>query len=289
MKTVKYLMATLLLVGLVSVAETQDYLTYLASYLSGETVSQAVAADDTDVSIIVKYYGSNAAATVEVEAGGDILFKEGGSADLSVICPVGGTGGAIDVSNAACNTFGEVVDIVNADPNWSAVILDGLRADSSNDTLLVQAASPAVLNPGGMTLLVDTSTAFTLTRALTDKRSMEQFARPRTGSTPANPLISNPWNGFRGAVFLFRGTSTYGSGTSTLQVLSVAVDHRSGTETVTTVWSAAGGATTVAATLDFTPFGALGRKNEKLMVRVNNSLAMSSATATAWGAEFPSR
>lgn len=111
--------------------------------------------------ILIKYVGSSpAGGTVTIDAGtGDITLKTGpvgsSSADVTTECPVSGDlGGVIDVSDAACNTLGEVVDAINASANWRAVIQDGRRTDSSNNTLNTLSETSASV-PQGLALAGD--------------------------------------------------------------------------------------------------------------------------------------
>ncbi len=119
----------------------------------------------TDVGIYVKYVGTNAAAaTVAVDAAtGDLTFLDSGAATDDFECPVSGAlGGVIDVSNAACNTVGEVLDIINASDDWVAVAAGMLRTDSSDNTLITLAATTAK-TPEGLGLLKDTAVALNMT------------------------------------------------------------------------------------------------------------------------------
>lgn len=266
----------------------------MSRLLTGETVSGGLSADDSDVAIIVKYIGTSASATVEVaDATGDITFKDGAAGSEAVVddfeCPVSGAlGGVIDVSDAACNTLGEVVDTINGNCTgcnasaWRAVILDGLRADSSNNTMQTLAATSAqVLN--GVNLVWETDTAFMATRAMTTMRTIQPYIDNKD-----NDLVSDPFAGTRGVVMIAKGTSTYGSGTSALEVISVKVTNGTkGSETTTTLWSQAGGATTAEKVFDvFNDYGLHSKKGEKLLVRLKNSAAMASVTFFAGGTQY---
>ena len=99
-----------------------------------QPIAQLVA-DDGDVALKVRYVGSQPSATVAVSSAGDITFKHG-VAGAEVVDPTidsgGDDDGVIDVSDATANTFGEVVDLINASPNWEAYLVGVLRADNSN-------------------------------------------------------------------------------------------------------------------------------------------------------------
>lgn len=267
--------------------------------LESETVGKAVATDDTDVAILIRYTGTTGGGTVAVASNGDITLSTGAvgasAVDTTLECPVSGAlGGIIDVSDTACDTMGEVVDIINGSANWRAVILDGLRADSSNDTLnaLSEAAANGV---NGLGLVWDTSVAFKYTLALTPDRNMGAYIDNNQGQF--NRLTSDPYRNTRTVLTLFRGLSTYGSGTSTFQVIDVASNLNTkasalaptGSETTTTLYSIAAGASTVDLSLDASkwgPYGIQGQKGHKLVARINNSAAMSAVDVAALGYRF---
>jgi hypothetical protein len=277
-------------------ADSYGYLLNLM--LNGEPAGR-YATDDTDVAIILKYVGAQS-GTVAVAAGGDITFKEGASgsetASASFECPVSGAlGGVIDVSDSACDTLGEVVDTINGSctgcltTSWRAVILDGLRADSSNDTLLTFSETASPTANAGMNLLWDTSTAFMSTVALTDCRNFECGYIMGT-SRSAPPLVENPWNGRRSFVWYFSQLSTYGSGDSAQQIISVDVKNKvgeAGSETATVLWQGAGGASTTASTFDARYSGFPCKKNQKCIVRLLNSAAASVVTHSVQGTIMP--
>lgn len=268
--------------------------------LKGQPSGKAYVADDTNIAILVKYVGTSTSGKVAVAAGGDLTFTSGveGSeaAESTFECPVsGGLGGVIDVSDSACNTLGEVVDTINgsctgcSSTNWRAVIVDGLRSDSSNDTIVTISATAATA-AGGLALNTDTDVAFTDTLALTTCRDMTcGYITPRGNSAPA--LVENPWKGSRSVLWQSIYTSTYGSGTSTFQIFDVCnIKNKVGTngsETSTQRYSTAGGATTVAATFDFSTFGFFGSNDCKLLIRLNNSAAAASIAASNFGTTYP--
>lgn len=128
--------------------------------------SQIVTAADTSPALYIKYYGPGGASTttVAVEADSNLTFVVNGAAYTGFECPVSGAlGGVIDVSDAACNTLGEVVDVINATATsfstgyFRAVIAAGARADSSNAVLLADAADTEVLRPEGEVVFWDSS------------------------------------------------------------------------------------------------------------------------------------
>jgi len=205
----------------------------------------------------------------------------------------------IDVSDAACDTLGEVVDTINGycstctgrSSKWRAFIVDGLRADSSNDTLVTFAATAATAE-AGLNLVTDTDVAFKDTTALSSCRNMTCMLTGRGGNVASIGLKKNPAEGQKVLLWEASYTSTYGSGTSTIQVIkcdTVQNVGNPGSETCTTVYSAAGGATTVNATKSWTTWGFPPDADKRYLVRLNNSAAMATVTASIYATEFPYR
>ncbi len=298
----KTLIATicgLLVAGLLSAQSIQD----LAGAILARSVntSRFVSAVSTHQVLLVKYVGTSASGSVAIDAGtGDLTFTsgaEGGEvAETAFECPISGAlGGVIDVSDAACNTLGEVVDTINGSCSgcsttaWRAVILDGLRSDTSTDALATISATAATAEDG-LALLGDTAVTFDVTAAVTPFRSIKHYI-----SGQNSRMVENPYVGTKPILYKAIGTSTYGLGTSTFEVFCVTPKLRTagsvaGAETVTTAWSEAGGATTAAKTFDFTPgIGLACSADQKMVVRLNNSAAMTAATLPVWAAQFNPR
>jgi hypothetical protein len=252
-----------------------------------------VSADDSDVALLIVYTGTGGEGTVTVASNGDITLSVGAvgssTVDTTVECDAsiaasGSRSGIIDVSVAACDTLGEVVDAINSQTNnWRAVILDGLRSDSANDTLNALSETAAT-DPDGLPLYFDTSVAFLTSRALVPPscRKMECYLDYSNGRQLT--LKKNPFKGTFTTVYTWIETTTYGSGTSTVALRSVLEDNETtgGNETVTVMDSVAGGATTVAGTKTYT-YGIRGFPDEKVILRVTNSAAASSVSMYGYG------
>ena len=253
----------------------------LASVASAQTPVGVQFSDDTGIAMLVRYVGSNSSATVAVDAGtGDLTFQVGGSAYTGFECPVAGAlGGIIDVSNAACDTMAEVVDTINGSctgcsSDFRAVLIDSLRTDSSNDTIVTIGATQ-VTRTDGLQLNIDTSVALVESRALIPNRT--NIAGFLGGPATGYKLLENPYMNQWPFLRWFEGYSTYGAGTSLMNVYSVKPSNKvSGAETVSTLWGPeAMGATTVNKQFSYWQNALLpGRRNEKLIVRVTNSNAM---------------
>jgi hypothetical protein len=290
------LVAALLSAGAVG---AQDAYGWILSRISGsDSASNFVSAVSTDTAALVQYVGSQTSGLVAIAANGDLTFTQGAlSSEVATTefeCPVSGAlGGVIDVSDTACDTLGEVADVINNSTSWRFVLLDSMRADSSNDTLVTISATQAATTDG-LALLHDAAVGFKATRALLP-RSMRTMPFYVDGRTSA--LKPKPFEGLQGALMRSIATSTYASGTSTFEVWSVAVTNTArgsaggsvGSETRTQLWSEAGGATTAAKTFDFQALGLHGNVGEKLVARLNNSAAMSAVTMPAWALFYPAR
>jgi hypothetical protein len=255
----------------------------------GTSLSYAIT-DDTGIAMLVRYVGSNTSATVAVDAGtGDLTFQVGGSAVTTFECPVSGAlGGIIDVSNAACDTMGEVVDTINgncstctAPGDFRAVLVDSLRSDTSTDAIVTIGATQ-VTRTDGLQLNIDTSTVFLDSRALVPNRTN---IAGYLGGPPNYPLLENPFGGLQANVRYYSVTSTYGSGTSLVSFVAVKPSNKSaGSETTRNLYGPqAAGATTVAANFDFLTAPLQARRGEKILARTVNSAAMASTAGFVTG------
>lgn len=132
-------------------------------------VSSSVVAADVSPMLVIKYFkGANTTAstsstTVAAASNNTYTFVVNGAAYTGFECPVSGAyGGVIDATNGACNTLGEVVDVINSTPTnfatgyFRAAIVAGFRSDSSA-AVLDQTASSNVSRPEGITLYWDSS------------------------------------------------------------------------------------------------------------------------------------
>jgi len=232
--------------------------TYESVLLNKElAASQAILRlDDEPVVMRIKYIGSEASGTVQVAAStSDMLFKHG---DLSsevadTTIKIGSTAGTIDVSDAAANTVGEIVDHINSSDNWEAVVIDALRSDTSTAKFLTAAAASANTS---FDVNSDTSAALYLTV------SLQNAGLPSTGDDDS---------GQKNNIVEIMSKNTFGSGTSTISV------HSCTGTTETQVYTKAGGATTTEQTIDFDTIGLDGGISARTVVRMTGS-----AACTGW-------
>lgn len=269
------------------------------------STGNAIGAVSTDVAMLVKFVGTAASGKVAVAAGGALTFTEGASgaeaATATFECPVSGAlGGVIDVTNAACDTLGEVCDVINGttgstETGWACVLLDGARADSSNDTIATISATQAKV-AGGLALYHDdTVDFFTSTAMLTPaQRKIEWYINERAGGKTFKPMSLIFPTTFLSGLCLDNATTTYSSGTSALTVYAHNYDAGGASKwgmapaTVRTLYATPGGATT--ANKDFTGLNAgclWGGPGEKLVSRIVNSAVMSAAVHYSWGKLIP--
>jgi hypothetical protein len=250
----------------------------------------SIAADDTDVAMLIRYIGTatSNSGTVEVTVTtSDLTFLQGAqgseAASTEFECPVSGAlGGIIDVSNAACNTVGEVCDVINASTSWRCVALDALRSDVVDARLLTKSATRATTTDG-VQINWDTSTAFDATIAVVPPHLRKMSGYIAQGS---RTLKFDPFSDSRTIAYQGSALSTYGSGTSTIRFYSVDITQpraNTWTEAVEQIHFQPGGATTAVQTFDFRDVGLPSYRGQKMILRLDNSAAMSVVTLRVQG------
>lgn len=273
-------------------------LTLAIVLLAGSAFAQApvvanMAADDTtNVAMLIKYYPGVSgydSAEVAVEADGNLTVLVESAAYTGFECPVSGAlGGVIDVSNAACDTYGEVADIINATAeNFStgffrAVLVDVMRADSTNNTTVAAVSAQATLAKG-LAVYVDNSDAIFASMALLPAGCRTDI---RCFVTPAGKLLENPFGGKYTTLHWLEGYSTWNT-TSNFQIYSVYPSQKaSGSEVATLLHQEAAGATGTNKQLtQFQYLGFPGRAHEKMIVRIVDTATGSAFVMSAFGVE----
>lgn len=292
----KFLSGLLLTLGLVVTSNAQPISDVLAAQNYGKPVFFGTAAVNSDPWIIIKYVGNASLATVEVVAAGDILLTSGGAADTTVNC--GGVGGTVDVSNASCDTVGEVLAAINASSNWLAVNYASFLSDDMNfagsGALLLMAATTGTV-ADGVLLYPETAVVKSHTIVLADAaaRGINFYA---AGGAPKynGTLKPNPWQGFRTFLASNNGTFTFtgASAWALYQVRSNFATKTAPTEVVGTLIGAiATGATTVnkvfAAPSD--TYRYFSDNDQKLMIRVTAVTTLTAVSHYALGYQYPSK
>jgi hypothetical protein len=242
----------------------------------GIPINTGLVADDTSVALLIRYIGSGPG---KVAVGSNAITLTSGTAgdtaDTTVECPLSAPyGGVFDLTNAACDTLGEVVDVINNTSGslWRASIVAGFRTDNTyatNQKLLDRAATMANTP---VTLFWDTSVIFTNSIALGAQNWSTYF-------DANNKLLSKPYQKQIFKLVSLDAVGTYASGTSNIEAYEVDVTNDpisgKGVETVKKVMSRASGATTVWANV--TPANGNGLffgRGKKVVIRVTNSAAM---------------
>lgn len=284
-------LAAALVIGLVAVTPAPAQTFFGGLRLVGPA-SGSQTALDTTVALYVKYVGSTAGKpTVEVDATGDITFKIAGSVDATVGCPTAGTG-IIDVSNAACDTFGEVINkVIGQSSNWVLVPGGLLASESTDGTLLLTAATDAGIRTTGVALYFDNNN----TAVNADLASV--VIGPPTGAhagfwtTGANKTPINPFADTYTFLSGFSEKKTSGGtigNTIVYAVKSVFAgilgSTATYTESVRTVWTETGGATATQLKEDFSTFPLIAGPGEHLVLRISSSTSITVVAVVGTGA-----
>lgn len=231
--------------------------------------------DDVDTGLKVRYVGAQASASVEVSSAGDITFKHGPVGTLVVDTSIDSGGndpGVIDVSDANANTYGEVVDLINASANWEAYLVGALRADDAN-------ASTGSLLEKTAEVLVPKQTEASLYKDTSKVLNIAVRVGKRTAVTGNETVAA-------AEIYKIVSTNTFASGTNLIKIYEINEDAK----TETLIYSLAGGATTVENTKDFVINGkgslAVSKVGNHLLVKMigsaacTGSLLIVGATAT---------
>jgi hypothetical protein len=257
----------------------------------GVGVSDAISAVNTDVGIYVKFIGNCqpvTTSTVAVAAGGILSFVACGVADATInpvaagplgIC--GNTAGSIDPNDADCNTFGELIDLINGSPNWVAYPGAVLRTDSSDNTLDTLVAAPAQY---GLGLLKDTAVALNVTLA---PRPLIGTAQAHTFGLQGNILNPNPFRGIATYIYRMRENITSAGVIGNFAVFGVTQDFlpkqtaaantlpaQSYRETARTAWAQTGAATTVELALNFADNPVVLNPGERPLIRQSATVGL---------------
>lgn len=256
--------------------------------------SGAQTALDGTVGLYVKYVGSTAGKpTVEVDSSStrDITFKIAGSVDTTVGCPTIGTG-IVDVSNAACDTFGEVINkVMGQSSNWVLVPGGLLASESTNATLAGLSATDTNIRTTGVPLYFDNNNVVTAA----DLASV--VIGPPSGANAAfwtNGASKTPINPFADTYTFLSGFSEKKTSGGTIgnTIVYAVKSVFSGilgstatyTESVRTVWTETGGATATQLKEDFSDFPLIAGPGEHLILRISSSTSITVVALVGTGA-----
>jgi hypothetical protein len=185
---------------------------------------------------------------------------------------------AIDLSAAAYNTIGEVVDYINSLTSWECKILDSLRADAS-DNVLVDGSVASSTSENGETVFdvpVDTSATFSLTYRCAYNRDFDTIKRfaaaPATGSALFETVVKGSHRVNLSKILYYANVGTDASANS-VRIYS----YDPATQTETQIWGAKSVDVT-ATTITFTDPLTAGDGKE-LIVRVLDAASLADAGA----------
>ena len=275
----KLILTLALALGLASVGSTQV----------GNPVSGHVSSDTAgSVAMLIKYVGTatpSATTDVAVAAGGDMTFRVAGVASTTVnsaaVC--GAVVGTLDLSTPAgtCDTLGEVVDVINATSDWRAVLVGGLRTDSSDNTITTFAVASA-MRAEGLPLYFDSAVSLTTSIAMIPDNCKTDI---RCFMSPQGLLKENPNGGTQTDARWIEGYATYAT-TGTFNIYSVKESNKAGTgsSVITTLHTEAAAASGTNKQLtQFQNYPLLGKPHEKVIVRITTTGASSAFNLHAYG------
>lgn len=264
-----------------------------------KTTTRVITAVATDVMLRVRYVGSaTGAATVAVAGNNAIAFVANGAADTT-IGTCGGTAGTLDLTNAACDTMIEVVNLVNQSAGWIAVLDESLGTDTSNGKLNNLSATDAK-SPAGVAILGLTSANLFMTAALhpvNNDGSASDLRDFVPGVVrPNSPIAGHPFAD-RDTVLLYasENITTTDNAANLFKVFCV-VGAYSGTkkiyaENVNELYREAAAATTTTGKIDefLNAGGVPPCQGGKLLVRVNGNTTLTAPTIILTGYQRPTQ
>lgn len=242
---------------------------------SGSTTS--VTSTD-NVCILTRYVGTTVGKqTVEVAAGGDITYKIASVADATTGSP--SLNGIFDLSTpaAAVDTYGELVSLINTTgSNWKAVLVNCLAADSTDNTLFTLGATDAT-TPKGVALYRDNTVALTSLVSALPPGADTDFRFWTTGTGAATRINPNPFASFQTFVQAIHEKITSSGTVAQFRVLGITPSYTATgvySETVRTIFSTLGGATTVDNNQSFDGFPLVGAPGEKMATDITTGTAL---------------
>ena len=235
--------------------------------------------------LYIKYVGTAATNSVAQTLNTSIVFQEAGAAPASgtLKCPTGGTLGTIDVTNAACDTLGEVVDVINSSVSaagthdWQAVIGAALRSDTSQKLLNLSATNAA--GPAGVAIYDSIATSAQPSDIPfwgPDSLGIQYWLAPGAKRITKNPFSETD------TVLQYGHFNVTNAGTvGNISVYCVVEQYNAignSSETASVIYLEAGAATTVTGKIDeFLNAGGLHCQGGKMFVREAVSGAATSA------------
>lgn len=247
---------------------------------------------------LIKFVGSVVGKpTVAVAAGGDMTLSTGAGADTTT---GSAANGIWDLSTPAAtvDTMGELVNLVNTTgSNWRMVLTGCLASDFTDNTIDTLATTEAAL-PGGVVLFHDAVVA-----SATSTFSVQVALYPQDGATniqfhlSGGPIgtttgstkpIANPLNRYQSFIQNVREKITSTGTIGLFEILGVRRTYDGlgkVSETVRTIWSETGAATTVEKAKDFNSGPIVSAPGELIVVRqrTGTDLTVVSIQGNAYG------
>ena len=250
--------------------------------------------------ILVKYVGSTAGKpTVEVAAGGDMTFKIATVADTTT---GSASNGIFDLSTPAAgdDTMGELVQKINSQgSNWRGVLVGCLASDLTDNALALLSATDAAA-PKGVPIYRDVTSVsatsiFSAQAALlppgadTDIRFFLSGS-PVGNTTGSSKVNTNPFAHTQARVQNIREKITSTGTIALFEILGVTRTYSGGTsggntitETVRSLYSVTGGATTVELAKDFNTGPIVAAPGEMIVVRQRTGTDLTAVQLAANG------
>jgi hypothetical protein len=247
-------------------------------------VSGALSAVSTDVGMWVKWVGPTVFTTkptvAVAAADSDMAFTVNGAADTT-ITGCGGTAGTLDTAQAACDTIIELCNTINTSANWACALENMLGSTTAVNTLITLGATDAS-TPGGVAILKDTVVALDVYVSLRPGVDMGFFL---AGPTKLN---KNPVSDTVTLVQSIRENITSAGVIGNFEVLGVkrvygGTSGKTLTETVRTMWSEVGAATTVEKTANFWNFPLMSQPGEIVLVHQSAGTGLTAPKLNAVG------
>lgn len=245
-----------------------------------------VNAVDKDFGIAIKYVGEEDSGTVTVSStDSDITFQHGvvGSEAVDATIDSGGDDeGVIDMSDSGANTVGEVVDLINLSPNWTAMLIGSMRDDLSVDFLETLSETQAKIN-ADRSVLVNYWGGIAIERTTTTAYRTAGTSAKAIGILYGNLDLDGNHNGGRRNIIQFVELTATNGGTSEVNTCDIyKVDDTTGVETL--IFSKILGSDPAAVAIDDADFGDLlitPGPGYGILVRLDADAATTSATLTA--------
>ena len=222
--------------------------------------------------IIIEYVGAQPSCLITTASNNSIASAVG-AASGEVADPnftVGSTPGTIDLTNAAADTMGEVVDLINGLADYKARLVACRRADDSDTTgALVAVSGIQAKVPGGLGLALDTSVCDHVSCEISalDGMIASGTVEGQVGSNGDSKRVAV------NALVRVSGTLAY-TGNDLFRVYEVDDENKTDELIYQQLVSVVIAATTVAGSTTFPGDGIVARNGRRLIVRASAATTM---------------